>query len=1053
MALHSPHSQQNLLQDLDDGLDEPDSLSPGSSSREQGGGGGSAQDDLAQNAASAGQEGTGLQQQDQDKDNPLQPPPWSELKTKAGKERKRLPLACIACRRKKIRCSGEKPACKHCFRSRIPCVYKVTTRKAAPRTDYMAMLDKRLKRMEERVIKAIPKEDARDMTAIGRSVVKPPVPGQAPRQVRALHKKRSADEAFSAELDGWARRDRPIHHPEGALSAWQPQAVDENKLLVEGAEFLPSMELQEHLAEVFFDCVYGQSYLLLHKPSFMRKLRAGTVPPVLMLAICAISARFSNHPEVGTDPPFLRGEAWANPAVAIALNRHDEPNITILTVFLILGLHEFGACHGGRSWSFGGQALRMAYALQLHQELDRDPYSSASKLSFTDREIRRRTMWACVLMDRYNSSGSQRPPIGNEKYLHIQLPIKESYFQMEIPGPTEDLDGHVPNPVSDGVGQLASARENMGVSAYIIRAIMLWGHIVDYFNLGGKNQDPHPMWSPESGYTKLKKQLEDFSASLPNSLSFTLENLRNHAAEKIVNQFLYLHIIIHQNILFLNRFAIPLSPGGRPPKDIPKPFLSDAGRAAVEAASHISMLIDQASGYLLTVPFAGYCSYAASTVHIWGLFSKNPRLEARSRQNLRHTYGYLNKMKQYWGMFHYMVESAKDRYRHFANAAIMGQASDSDEDSTMFQYGDWFDKYPHGVSRAYWKGQDRENARDSGGDAVMAQQSDLQSVEDFFASLSPPSHADTPRKGVKRQDPATADRRSHKAPGNHYEAVMPQQPQHRHALTPQPPQQQQQQQQQQHHHSPSHQPGILDISMTGAQPLISDPTSPAFTNFKPPTQQQPPPPPPPPPPQQPYFPQVQQPQPPQQQQAAHQPFDPSAFNFSFNPEQLPQLDRQIVYGAYASLDPMTSTPTPSDATAVNNPTATTASTPTPAGVRPGAPGGDTAAAAAGGTPNNNNGNNNLGGVWHTSVDMSAISSWHDGFLQPNAWFLPFNIDPVGTPLDIPPAAAAAGPTPSLDSDMGGGGGPGGEVAANGRGGGGGGGYDEGMLGTFKMMDE
>src|SRR2546423_852788 len=26
-------------------------------------------------------------------------PPWSELKTKAGKERKRLPLACIACRR------------------------------------------------------------------------------------------------------------------------------------------------------------------------------------------------------------------------------------------------------------------------------------------------------------------------------------------------------------------------------------------------------------------------------------------------------------------------------------------------------------------------------------------------------------------------------------------------------------------------------------------------------------------------------------------------------------------------------------------------------------------------------------------------------------------------------------------------------------------------------------------------------------------------------------------------------------------------------------------
>ena len=86
-------------------------------------------------------------------------PAWADLKTKAGKERKRLPLACIACRRKKIRCSGEKPACKHCLKSRTPCVYKITQRKAAPRTDYMAMLDKRLKRMEDRVIKTLPKDD------------------------------------------------------------------------------------------------------------------------------------------------------------------------------------------------------------------------------------------------------------------------------------------------------------------------------------------------------------------------------------------------------------------------------------------------------------------------------------------------------------------------------------------------------------------------------------------------------------------------------------------------------------------------------------------------------------------------------------------------------------------------------------------------------------------------------------------------------------------------------------------------------------------------------
>ena len=199
------------------------------------------------------------------------PPPWSDLKTKAGKERKRLPLACIACRRKKIRCSGEKPACKHCLRSRIPCVYKVTQRKAAPRTDYMAMLDKRLKRMEERVIKIIPKEDSAKVSMIGRAVVKPAPPSQASKSQNS--KKRAASEAFGAEMDEWTKADKG--DPSSILQANQKTGSGGTKSSIEtdGAEFLPSEAIQEHLAEVFFEYLYGQSYHLLHKPSFMKRLK------------------------------------------------------------------------------------------------------------------------------------------------------------------------------------------------------------------------------------------------------------------------------------------------------------------------------------------------------------------------------------------------------------------------------------------------------------------------------------------------------------------------------------------------------------------------------------------------------------------------------------------------------------------------------------------------------------------------------------------------------------------------------------------------------------
>lgn len=686
-------------------------------------------------------------------------PSWSELKTKAGKERKRLPLACIACRRKKIRCSGEKPACKHCLRSRIPCVYKVTTRKAAPRTDYMAMLDKRLKRMEERVIKIIPKEEQGVVNTTGRANLKPPLPPPPPKSATGSSKKRVAEQAFGDELDEWANA-RPAvpeskdeAEPGKEIEGLKPQDADEHNLLQEGNDKLPSRELQHHLSEVFFDYVYGQSYHLLHRPSFMRKLEQGTVPPVLMLAVCAISARFSNHPKVRTEPAFLRGENWATAARDIALRRYDTPNITILIVYLILGLHEFGTCQGGRSWMFGGMAQRMAYALQLHRDLDYDPKSKAANgtqaegegLSSTDREIRRRTMWSCFLMDRFNSSGTDRPIFVAEQYIRAQLPIKESFFQMEITGPTEDLESSVPNPVDPDAGQPSNVRDNMGVAAYMIRLVAVWGRLIHYLNLGGKERDKYPMWSEDSMFMTIGQAAQEWKEQLPESLQYTPANLQSHASEKIANQFIFLHLVYNQILLFMNRFALP-TPGVRQtfPRDMPDDFLQSAQRSALEAANQISALCHEAMDHLVVAPFAGYCAFFSSTVHIHGAFSKNTPLEASSKQNLAWNVKYLTKMKKYWGMFHFVTENLRDLYRRHADAARSGANQSKTEDSKdgeIFQYGDWFDRYPHGVSGTDYEEPSAEIKKEPGSDAVLGQKSDLQTVEEFFSKLSPPSRA------------------------------------------------------------------------------------------------------------------------------------------------------------------------------------------------------------------------------------------------------------------------------------------------------------------------
>jgi hypothetical protein len=732
-------------------------------------------------------------------DDPQAIPAWSELKTKAGKERKRLPLACIACRRKKIRCSGEKPACKHCLRSRIPCVYKVTTRKAAPRTDYMAMLDKRLKRMEDRVIRIIPKEEQGVVASTGRSNVKPAIP-PAPPKAGASQKKRGAEQAFDEELDDWANTKaadpaKKQTTTEAAKTESTTIDADEHSLLKEGADQLPPKDLQQHLSEVFFDYVYGQSYHLLHKPSFMRKLAQDQVPPVLMLAVCAMSARFSNHPHVRTEPAFLRGEKWAKPAREISLRRYDQPNITILIVYLILGLHEFGTCQGGRSWMFGGMAQRMAYALQLHQDLDHDPKRSTgnekSELTFTDREIRRRTMWSCFLLDRFSSSGTDRPTFVGPEYIRAQLPIKEKLFTMEITGPTEDLQGNVPNPVDPETGQVAVATDNMGVAAYTIRLVALWGEVIDYMNLGGKQRDQKPMWDDDSAFQRLKQAADKWKDTLPAALHHTPENLASHASDKIANQYLFMHIVYYQITLFMNRFALP-SPGQPAvyPKEMPEPFITDAAKKALEAANTISVLVNEGMDHTVVAPFAGYAAFFSSTVHIHGAFSQNPALEASSKQNLAWNVKYLTKMKKHWGMFHFVTENLRDLYRRHADAAKSGALGKATKEGEgIFQYGDWFDRYPHGVSGTDFDEPQTDVKKDPGADAVLGQQSDLQTVEEFFSKLSPPSRAmanptsqQKARKSRKKQESKSDNKAAPNQQGNddkagsqHQQMLQPQQ--------------------------------------------------------------------------------------------------------------------------------------------------------------------------------------------------------------------------------------------------------------------------------------
>lgn len=439
----------------------------------------------------------------------------------------------------------------------------------------------------------------------------------------------------------------------------------------------------------------------------------------------------------------MRGEEWASHARDICTRRYEWPNITILTCLVLLGVHEFGTCHGGRSWSLSGQAIRMAYALQLHKDLEYDPQArgAKTKLSFVDREIRRRAMWACFLMDRSSSSGTDRPMFIKEESIQIPLPVSERHFELDMPASTEMLDGSPSAAAaSPSNGARTDLRENMGAAAYIIRAIAIWGRVVTYLNHGGREMDSFPIWDEQSQFTQLVRSTEDLLSGLPMSLQYSRENLEMHITEKTASQILLLHATLAQISLFLHQSAASILQA-RGNQDVPKEFAQKLSGKTFVAANRISQLLrdaDETQSFMYA-PFGGYCAFSSTSVQLLAMVSGNQTLKAAAEANCAVNVKFLRKLMRYWGMFHWMVEDIRKQYKTNYDSARKGSAGGSTPSNPpqLLQYADWFNRYPHGVADAEFMDPSAGRKRERGDDAVLEQKAELQSVEEFFTTLSP----------------------------------------------------------------------------------------------------------------------------------------------------------------------------------------------------------------------------------------------------------------------------------------------------------------------------
>ncbi|KAK3906322.1 hypothetical protein C8A05DRAFT_40870 [Staphylotrichum tortipilum] len=236
--------------------------------------------------------------------------------------------------------------------------------------------------------------------------------------------------------------------------------------------------------------------------------------------------------------------------------------------FLMLGLYEWSQARprvgGMAAWMYVGVAIRMAQALGLGDGDKEPPKGFRSRPArpvqqtmpqgqrIIAKEIRRRTMFSCLILDRLLGCGKDRVSTIRSEDLQIQLPCSEVSFDLSdevYTGFLKPVSGVEPNlPISDSV------------LGRFVRLVDLWGEISKWSFSGGRFTEDLPPWSPESTFYQLREKLEAFYGDLPDHFRWSDSNYYKHENHQASSVYVSLHMLGAVCRIMLHREYIPFIP-------------------------------------------------------------------------------------------------------------------------------------------------------------------------------------------------------------------------------------------------------------------------------------------------------------------------------------------------------------------------------------------------------------------------------------------------------------------------------------------------------------
>ncbi|KAJ4288595.1 hypothetical protein N0V90_011832 [Kalmusia sp. IMI 367209] len=330
-------------------------------------------------------------------------------------KRRRINSACLTCRRKKTRCSGERPVCGTCTQNKHQCAgygddtspteatkdsKKVARRESAtasapavkvkqeaapqpsrPRLSHTSSTashnsdfspSRRLHRQDEDNGNASLTLSTRNRMPYFRYFGPTAImPGFKQMVVKVKGKQHGTGHTTSDPVESSPGLPPSVGSPPPAESR-TPVEIP----VYDTSSMSPS-PLITHLCTTFFNHL-GCNFPFLQKDRFMRDLEEKQVDAILVDTVCALAARFSNNPlltgssEAVHDGiehvkihPSEYGQAFAQRAKSAIPDTFSCPSVAVVQAAVLLAYDEFGANRDSGLWMYLGIAIRMAQDLGM----------------------------------------------------------------------------------------------------------------------------------------------------------------------------------------------------------------------------------------------------------------------------------------------------------------------------------------------------------------------------------------------------------------------------------------------------------------------------------------------------------------------------------------------------------------------------------------------------------------------------------------------------------------------------------------------------------------